>query len=215
MIPNEIIKIWLFPRNKNNKCRHVTNNEKKIADQLSCLKSEEYLYSRGCVRYALSDFLGISPLKIPLSAPPGKPPTLKKDFGCITFSHCRDALLVGWSSNRIGVDIERSDRIFDANAISQRFYCKEEQIQLALIKPKEYRLEALKLWVAKEASIKWQNGSIAKDISSWRISKNLEEAYHKLQNKKINILSLEYKSWYLAIAHNLKNIKIEEINEIV
>ena len=215
MIPNKIIKIWLFPKNKNNKCRHVTANEQKIADQLSYLKSEEYLYSRGCVRYALSDFLGISPLKIPLSAPPGKPPTLKKDFGSITFSHCRDALLIGWSSKSIGVDIERSDRNFDANAISKRFYCKEEQTQLALLKRKEYRLEALKLWVAKEASIKWQNGSIAKDILSWRISKNLEEAYHKLQNKKINILSLEYKSWYLAIAHNLKNIKIEGINEIV
>lgn len=215
MIPNNIIKIWLFPRNKINKCRHVTNNEKKIAGQLSYLKSEEYLYSRGCVRYALSDFLGIPPLKIPLNAPPGKPPTLKKDFGCITFSHCRDALLVGWSFNKIGVDIERSDRIFDAKAISKRFYCKEEQTQLALLKSKDYRLEALKFWVAKEASIKWQNGSIAKDISSWRISKDLEEAYHKLQNTKINILSLRYKSWYLAIAHNLKNIEIEKIIEMV
>ena len=215
MIPNKIIKIWLFPKNKNNKCRHVTTNEQKIADQLSYFKSEEYLYSRGCVRYALSDFFGISPLKIPLSAPPGKPPTLKKDFGSITFSHCRDALLIGWSSNKIGVDIERSDRNFDANAISQRFYCKEEQTQLALLKSKEYRRKALKLWVAKEASIKWQNGSIAKDILSWRISKNLEEAYHKLQNKKLNILSLEYKLWYLAVAHDFKNIKIEGINEII
>ena len=80
MIPNEIIKIWLFPRNKNNKCRHVTNKEQKIADQLSFLKAEEYLYSRGCVRYALSDFLGISPLKIPLISTPVKTTNIKIDF---------------------------------------------------------------------------------------------------------------------------------------
>ena len=215
MIPSNIIKIWLFPRNKNNKYRQVTTDELKISGQLSHLKSEEYLYSRGCVRYALSNLFGISPLKIPLKAPPGKPPTLEKGFGNITFSHCRDALLVGWSSKKIGVDIERSDRIFDANAISKRFYCKQEKTQLALLKEKEYRLKSLKLWVAKEASIKWQNGSIAKDISSWEINKNLEEAYHKSQNTKIFIISLEYKSWYLAIAHNIQDIEIEEINEMV
>ena len=56
IIPSNIIKIWLFPRNKNNKCRQVTTDELKITGQLSHLKSEEYLYSRGCVRYALSNF---------------------------------------------------------------------------------------------------------------------------------------------------------------
>ena len=49
---------------------------------------------------------GLDPLKIPLKADPGKPPLLEKGWGHISMSHCSDALLVGWSLEKIGVDLE-------------------------------------------------------------------------------------------------------------
>lgn len=216
MINNRVIKLWLYPKNKKNQCRSITIDEQKIADRLPIFKAEEYIYSRGCVRDALSDLFGINPLKIPLEALPGRPPILQRDFGYISFSHCRDNLFVGWSDKKIGVDIERSDRIFDAYAVSNLFYCNKEREQLDLFTKENYRLETLKLWVSKEASIKWQkNGSISKDISNWIISQNNKEAYHKLLDLKINIFSYEYKSWYLALAYNSNMIDIKEILEKV
>ena len=215
MFSRNEIKLWFFPRNENNKNRLITKNEQQIAIKLNNRKAEEYIYSRGCVRHALSDLFGISPLKIPLDSPPGKPPILNGDFGSIAFSHCKDALLVGWSSKKIGVDIERSDRNFNAYDVSQRFFCEEEKKKLSLVPQEQYRLEVLKLWVLKEASIKWQNGSIALDLSNWQISRNYNEAYHRLLRLKINTLNFEYKSWNLAIAHNCKNVEIKEIVEKV
>ncbi len=214
MIPSDIIKLWLFPRNGNNESRSITSDEEKIAEKLPNLKAKEYIYSRGCVRHALSNLFEISPLKVPLQALPGKIPILPRNFGYITFSHCRDNLLIGWSFKKIGVDIERSDRVFDAHAISKFFYCEKERKELSIFPSERYRLETLKLWVLKEASIKWQqNGSISKDLSSWEISKNRKEAHHKLLDLKINIFNLEYKSWYIALAYDCINMEIKEILE--
>ena len=211
---NKVIKLWLFPKNRNNECRSITKDEQNIADKLPLLKAKEFVYSRGCVREALSDVFGMHSLKIPLKAFPGKTPILPRGFGYVSFSHCKDNLLVGWSFKKIGVDIERFDRIFDANAISNFFYFKKEKDQLSLSPRGKYRLETLKLWVSKEASIKWQqNGSISKDLLNWEISQNNQKAFHKLINKKINIFNLKYKSWYLALAYNCRKIMIKKIIE--
>ena len=37
----------------------------------------------------------------------------------------------------------------------------------------------LSFWIIKEAAIKWQEGSISRDLSSWLIKENKNEAYHK------------------------------------
>ena len=48
---------------------------------------------------------GLEPLEIPLKADPGKPPLLTEELGHISMSHCSDALLIGWSSTKIGVAV--------------------------------------------------------------------------------------------------------------
>lgn len=213
MFSRNIINLWLFPKNENNKQRVVTINENKIASKLPPLKAEEYIFSRGCVRYALSSLFKIPPLDIPLEAPPGGYPILLKNMGFITFSHCKDALFVGWSYQKIGVDIESSSRVFAANAITNRFYCEEEKQLLSSLSKQSYRQEALKLWVLKEASIKWQNGKISIDLPNWKISDKKKSAYHKLLDIKINTLNIEYKSWYLGLAYNSRDVEIKEILE--
>ena len=215
MFSRNIINLWLFPKNENNKQREITINEKKIASKLSASKAEEYIFSRGCVRYALSNLFKIPPLDIPLEAPLGRYPILLKNLGFISFSHCKDALLVGWSYKKIGVDIERADRIFAANAITNRFFCVEEKQLLSSFSEQSYLKEALKLWVLKEASIKWQNGKISIDLPHWKISDKNKSAYHKLLDIKIKTLNIKYKSWYLGLAHNSKDIEIKEIIEQV
>ena len=212
MVSNNVIKLWLFPRNKNNKCRQVTSDELKITGQLSHLKSEEYLYSRGCVRYALSNFFGISPLKIPLKAPPGKPPTLKKGFGYITFSHCRDALLVGWSSKKIGVDIERKDRKFFRRGIAKKFYSFEEKKFLNDMDDDLYNYNVLKYWVLKESAIKWQKGTISKDLSHWEVKNNFHSVCHNYLKYKLRAFDSQFELWAIGLAYEQSmNGKIKTI----
>ena len=70
----------------------------------------------------MANMTGLNPLDIPLKADPGEPPFLAEGWGHISMSHCSDALLIGWSSGKIGVDIERKDRKFQAYKLSKRFF---------------------------------------------------------------------------------------------
>ena len=45
-----------------------------------------------------------------MNAKPNQSPELPLNYGHISFSHCKDMLIVGWSMERIGIDIERADR---------------------------------------------------------------------------------------------------------
>ncbi len=104
----------------------ISKNEKQWATLLSQARSKEYKHSRGCARLALSKLFKVDPLTIPLSAPPGKAPILKDGWGHISISHCNDALTIGWSNNRLGIDIERQDRRFQYQKLLYRYFNQAE-----------------------------------------------------------------------------------------
>ena len=195
----------------NSQVKPITDYENKLSKGLAPIRAKEFIYSRGYVREVLSNILGIPPLSIPLEAPPGKPPKLKEGLGSITFSHCIDALFIGWSDKKLGIDIERKDRKFNPNSLIERFYFEKEKKELKLIFGDELRINTLKLWVLKEAAIKWQNGSIASDLNKWLIRNNCKEAHHEELNISLNTYYFDYKSWYLGIANNSDDIEIKPI----
>ena len=198
------IQFWLLSMDDSYK--PITSLEEDVAKMLSYSRRKEYRVSRGEVRGALSELFGVPPLDIPLEAPPGKPPLLKNGWGKINFSHCGDALLVGWSDKNIGVDIERIDRKFDAKSLVKRFYCKEEVEMLESFHGDKLRSNALKLWVLKESAIKWQKGSIAIDLPKWMITKDLKKAVHKELEIELPISCYIYKSWLIGIAGNSQSL---------
>tara|TARA_B100000242_G_scaffold294328_1_gene276411 strand:- start:8101 stop:8739 length:639 start_codon:yes stop_codon:yes gene_type:complete len=202
---SKIIKLWLVKNN--NPLKPITNEELLIASELTKRKAYQYKYSRGYVREILSNLFNISPLEIKLNAKPGKAPVLPKKFGHISFSHCNDALLIGWSRYFIGVDIERKDRIFSAKNLMDNFYCEPEKNYIKSLNTKKQKKNILKLWNLKEAAIKLQRGSIMKDLKFWQINSNLEEAFHNENKKKIKILHLYYEYWSLGIASEKEIIK--------
>ena len=178
----------------------ITKYEAKWADQLPSKRSRQYQHSRGCVRDALSNLWGVPALEIPLNAPPGNSPELLDGWGHISFSHCCDGLFIGWSSSRIGVDLERSDRSFKANRLIKRYFSQQEKEALSHLSGEDLRTAVLKQWVAKEAAIKWQRGTLAANISQWSLCKNSNQAIHKSIGHKIGLHYLCYQSWYMAIA---------------
>tara|TARA_Y100000991_G_scaffold108815_1_gene82000 strand:+ start:164 stop:805 length:642 start_codon:yes stop_codon:yes gene_type:complete len=204
-----ILQLWILPISDDTKL--VSDYEKNLSKKLSPKRSKEFLYTRGCVREVLADFFNIKPLRVPLEAPPGKPPKLKNGLGNITLSHCKDALFIGWSDIRIGVDIERKDRNLKSASLIKRFYCEEEKKELENLNQKDQRQKALKFWIIKEAAIKWQEGSIAKDLPYWLIKEEQNKIYHE----KLDILlNTEYKNhslWSLGIAHKSNNLEIKPL----
>ncbi len=206
---NKKLILWIVPFYK--EIKPITNREKEFANNLSKKRAEEYAFSRGHMRNILSKFLGIKPLDVPLESFPGKPPMLKGALGNISLSHCKDSLLMGWSTNKIGVDIERADRKFKFRNVSERYFLEEEKKGLEKLSEEKLRLSVLNLWVLKEAAIKWQKGTIVNDLSLWKIDKFYKSAYHKSLNISLNTFHILKESWILGVAHDSEILNDEEI----
>ncbi len=178
----------------------ITSEEKKWVKMLTPKRGLLYHFSRGCLRHAMSSMTGLGPLDIPLKAYPGKPPLLAEGWGHISMSHCSDALLIGWSSAKIGVDIERMDRKFQAHKLSKRFFTQNENYEIENLTPSKAQELVLKRWVVKEAAIKWQSGKIANNINQWIWQNKSSFAYHKKLGHKVKVYEQNHDRWIYAIA---------------
>ena len=191
---------WLIPKSAS--IKPISDEEMLWRKTLSNHRSMEYEHSRGYLRETLSQIWDMPPLGIPLNAPPGKPPILPSGMGFVSISHCIDCLLIGWSIEKIGVDLERADRSFNAPKIMFNFYSHKENLLLNNFKGEELRKKVLKYWVSKEAAIKCQKGVIFKDIKNWFYSERKNTITNKLEFKKNFSLFINYKDWYISIASN-------------
>ena len=156
-------------------------------------------WSRGWVRHCLAGRLGVSPQQVPLLAPPGQAPSLAAGWGHVSFSHCCDALAIAWSDQPIGVDLERLDRRFPAKALAQRFFCQDDQDALRGLVGEPLRQAVLRQWVAKEAAIKWDRSSLARDLAHWVCPAMALEARHRTRGIRVPLRQLESGPWCLGL----------------
>ncbi len=201
---SSLLSLWIFPNNA--PLLPVTRDEEKVASGFSCLRSRQFLHSRGYVRHALSCLWNVPPLDIPLQAHPSSPPELANGWGYISFSHCSDALLVGWSPWQLGVDLERSDRSFAAANLARRFFDEELQEVIKSLDSQALRLAVLEQWLVKEAAVKWQKGTLAEDLRHWRFDLGSSSACHDLLHHRIGIHRAHFRDWEMAVACELKLI---------
>ena len=178
----------------------ISSEERKWVKRLTKERGWIYHFSRGCIRNVISNMTELDPLEIPLKANPGQPPSLAKGWGHLSISHCSDALLIGWSKEKIGVDIERKDRKFKANKLSKRFFSKCENDELENLTSSQAKEQVLRRWVIKEAAIKWQRGKISNNLRQWIWENNSSFAYHKKLDYKVKVYNKIYKKWTYAIA---------------
>ncbi len=208
MMTTSVLPLWLFPTNS--PLKEISSNEEQIAKSLPPKRSHQYKHARGCVRFALSRYLKIDPLEIPLNAAPGEAPQLAKELGHISFSHSRDALVIGWSRNKLGIDIERRDRVFSAQRIADRFFNSNDQEHIKTLTGQILLSEVLSQWVIKESIIKWQRGKIASDLNKWNLDYKENIATHNILNLQVNFYKISFRSWIIAIASN-QNIDAENL----
>ncbi len=188
---------WLFSTDA--PIQSITQHEEDIAASLPKMRSRQFRHSRGYARQALSDLWNVPALDIPLKANPGKPPELEEGWGYISFSHCRDALLIGWSQQKLGVDLERTDRAFSASALADRYYSEEENIALVSLQGEALRKAVLDRWLCKEAAIKWQRGSLAEDLVNWCCSSDALLIRHKILGYELSVNRLHCRNWSIAV----------------
>ena len=188
---------------------HVsTSNELQIAANLSKARAKIFLETRYYMRDALSALFNISPLKIPITAHPGEPPKLPDGMGYISISHCKDAFIIGWHKDNIGIDIERSDRNFSYQKLAKKYFSQDNI--------KSYNLNQysiLQEWSAIEAAIKYDRGKLSKDIKEWKYQKNKESIYHKSKKIKLSIIQLPFLNWTISIA--IKNKIIDDLPKVI
>ena len=151
------------------------------------------------MRRCLADLSGVEPDQVPLLAPPGSPPRLANGWGWISLSHCPDAVAVAWSSERVGVDLERTDRSVPARALAQRFFCVQDKRGLVDLDGDDLRREVLNQWVAKEAAIKWQRSSLARDLGRWSCSGSANRASHPDVFGGVPVVRCVVDHWLLAV----------------
>lgn len=192
------IALWLFDFKSS--LKPISIKEQEISNTLFGKRAYQFKYSRGYIRNSLSNLFNIDPLQIPIEALPGSPPALPKGWGYLSLSHTEDALLIGWSKHKIGVDIERKNRSFASKAIVNKYFSKEENKSLNLIDESSFDNKALDLWVKKEAAIKWQEGKLLRDLPKWICSLEKSKAYHSTLKKTINVHSIKFINWYISIA---------------
>ena len=179
----------------------VSSQERASAAGLTASRAQQFLASRGWMRSCLSTLHAVDPLEVPLTAPPGAPPQLPDEWGYVSLSHCADACLLGWSQQPIGVDLERADRkLHAAAALVRRFFTEFEQGELMELEGEQLRQQVLDRWLVKEAAIKWQQGSLARDLSFWEVSSNLRTALHHDLNFKVAAQLWSQGEWRLGVA---------------
>ncbi len=176
---------------------HVsTPSELQIASNLSQARAKIFLETRYYMRDALSSLFNINPMKVPITAYPGKPPELPNDMGYISISHCKDAFIIGWHRENIGIDIERSDRDFNYQKLAKKYFQKDNFNNLYMNK-----YSILKEWSAIEAAIKCDRGKLSRDIKEWRYNINKENLYHKSKKIELNLIQIPFLYWTISIAY--------------
>ncbi|MBM5806288.1 MAG: 4'-phosphopantetheinyl transferase superfamily protein [Cyanobacteria bacterium M_surface_10_m2_179] len=128
---------------------------------------QRYRISRSLLRGRLAPLLQLPAAAVPLHSPPGEAPRLASGHGHVSLSHSRELLLLAWSPWPIGVDLEWQARPLQADLLARRFFPAQEWQQLQGLAPERRREAVLASWVRKEAAIKWQASSLARDLRHW------------------------------------------------
>ena len=190
---------------------------KNFTDSDDILKSERlfleedrktYLYCHSIVKLILSERLNIGHERISIIYNNNGKPGLEGDPLFFNISHTREAFAFVISKDlRIGIDIEKSNRVIDINVIIKRFFSAQE-IKYILESPCDSAGRFLLLWTRKEALLKAIGTGIISHLSQIEvlnpvnyINGNLfEEFADPSFPRQFYIYSRKYFDYYISIA---------------
>ena len=199
-----MINIWLFSTFSG--VIKVTDQERDWSKNLPEKRKKKFLISRSYLREMLSSILKISKLDVPLFSPPGMPPTLRGEgLGFVGISYSFNYFLIAWGPNKFGIDLEKIDRNFQAKKIVEKYFTEKEK--KVLNNSNDFRSNVLRYWVSKEAAIKYDRGSLSKDIMNWELNENLNLIFNKKKNYELPLKIFAFNNHYIAIVSKDPSMK--------
>ena len=129
---------------------------------------DRYVVGRASLRIVLGEMLDVAPERVPIVRGVRGRPTLgngaRLDFNV---SHTADVALLGVLEGvaRIGVDVERSDRIVNVAGLARKFLTERERAALATLDADGMRRRVLTLWTCKEAMSKATGDALSAPFS--------------------------------------------------
>ena len=193
-------QLWFVPPELPDQPLLAVLSAQEIAwgEALPALRRRPYWRSRGALRQGLAQVLQLAPAAVPLHSPPGAPPQLPQGLGWLSLSHGGEAALLAWSSQPVGVDLERADRPFAAAAVMQRFFAAAEQRQLQPLAGEALRQAVLRSWICKEAAIKWRRRSLAAELSAWWLDHGSGTLCHGGDGTVVTPIEGDWEGWCWA-----------------
>lgn len=134
------------------------------------ISADCFLLARAIVKHTLAGYLQLSPneVSITLSAQ-GKPALLQQSsyLPAIHFSisHKLNRVMVGFSSELVGIDFETLIRM-DKMGIARRFFLSEESDRLQALDADARNDLFTKIWALKEAEVKRQGRTLAEMLGT-------------------------------------------------
>ena len=174
-----------------------TTEEKKIAYNLPIKRAKVFLESRALMRECLSDFLEIRPLDIPLKAHPGAVPQVPPNIGNISISHTQNVLIVILHEDKIGIDIESSDRKFNYQGLTKKYFQKRERTK---IKSAFKRKISYKHGALLKQQLNGKAGKYLKISKNGNMFQRKKKFIIKNKNLTLTLNQFEYKDWIISIA---------------
>tara|TARA_B100000212_G_C27318565_1_gene509042 strand:+ start:119 stop:778 length:660 start_codon:yes stop_codon:yes gene_type:complete len=197
------IYLWYYPLNHNFELN--TTEEKNWSKMLGDKRSNEYLKARSGLRKSLSNIFNIEPLKLEIYSKPGVAPYLiNKSLGNINISHCHDAILIGWSKNIIGIDIERKHRDVDVNKLFNKIFLPSEKNNF----DKNFSKERFMLgWTCKESAVKWEKKSLFPHIKNWLWDYSTSKINNIKSDIELKLVNYFYEDWIITAAFRDKDFQ--------
>ncbi|MFM7652350.1 MAG: 4'-phosphopantetheinyl transferase family protein [Vulcanococcus sp.] len=173
----------------------LSRQEQAWADGLPPALQSRYRASRILLRQHVASLLAVEPRRLPLHSPPGEAPRLATGCGHVSLSHSGGQLLIAWSPQSIGVDLEWGRRPVPAAALARRFYPPQEAERLLALPAAAQARALLESWVRKEAAIKWQGSGLASDLRHWFWDEEAGQLRHLGQGLAPPSLCREMAGW--------------------
>ena len=132
-------------------------------------KRAAYAVGRAALRTILGAYLGSAPKSLAFTTgPSGKPALARGDEGLsFNLAHAGDlALCAVADGSQVGVDIEALRPISNAGAIASRFFAPSEAAALERLPPDRRAHAFLRAWTRKEALVKAEGASAARELAA-------------------------------------------------
>jgi 4'-phosphopantetheinyl transferase len=116
-----------------------------------------FVRARSLLRTVLAAYAGAPPAELELVETPDGKPYLRRPAGALSFNltHTGSVWALAVAAGReVGIDVERTDRRVDVDAVARRLFAPAEAAAIAALPEDERRAAFFRCWTAREAVVK-------------------------------------------------------------